>query len=300
MMRNFLKKEKGSVSVIVALAMTLFITLLAFVIDVGSLYLEKSRLQNIVDASALAGAQELPGSFSKSQEEVNKTIQLNNENPAYFMTSITKTVIEVTGSKKGTFFFAKAFGVEEPIVQAKAKVALQPLISGKEAIPLGVQPSTDLLFGSLQTLKVSDSANGNFGAIALTGPGAKDYETDLKNGYQFDLKVGTTLDTQTGQLAGPTTKAINARLALCPNATYLNYPNNCARVVLVPIYEPVQSNQNQIKQVKIVGFGSFFLEGVSSTSEGAVVTGRFIERTYPGESSVSQTGFGTSSFILIR
>jgi hypothetical protein len=301
-MKTFIKKEDGAAIVIVAFSMTIFVGFLALVLDMGSLYLEKSRLQKIVDASTLAGAQELPGHYTKALEEVQKTIQLNKGEPADFTTSTNQafTMIEVTGKKKGTLYFAKALGIEEPIIEAKAKVELQPLTSGKGAIPLGVQPTMNLSFGTLQTLKVSESASGNFGAIALTGPGAKDYETDLKNGYTFNLAINTILNTQTGQLAGPTKRAVEARIALCPNATYLNYPSNCERVALIPVFEAVQIDQNQIKQVRVVGFATFFLEGVSSTSSGAEVTGRFIHMAYSGETGQNQANYGTYGFKLTQ
>ncbi len=301
-MKQFLIKEDGAVVILVAFAMAVFIGMTALVLDFGSLYLEKSRLQKIVDAAALAGAQELPENYMKAKEEVNKSIQLNNGDTQNFniVTNESYTMIEVIGSKKGTLYFANAFGIDAPLIQAKGRVELHPLKTGIGSIPLGVQPSTNLQFGSLQTLKVSDSATGNFGAIALTGPGAKDYETDLKNGYGFEIKVGEVLDTQTGQLAGPTKRAVDSRIAKCPNETYLHYSKGCMRVVLIPIYEPVRIESNQIKQVKVVGFGTFFLESVSSTSDGAEVTGRFMKATNLGESSPSQTNFGTYSFKLTQ
>ncbi|WP_180994376.1 pilus assembly protein TadG-related protein [Bacillus sp. Marseille-P3661] len=301
-MKPFLKQQEGAVIVLVALMMSIFVGFLALVMDMGSIYLEKNRLQKIADAAALAGAQELPNYYSQAEQEVQNAIHLNGGDLTNFTmtTNQSYTMLEVIVSKKATFYFAKALGINEPIVQANARVELQPLSAGKGAIPLGVQPSSDLSFGSLQTLKVSDSATGNFGAIALTGPGAKDYETDLKYGYEFDLKVGTILNTQTGQLAGPTKRAIEHRISLCPNSTYLNYTNDCSRIVLVPIFESIQIDQNQIKQVKVVGFATFFLESVSSTSTGAVVTGRFINETHAGQSSSTQANFGTYSFKLTQ
>jgi Flp pilus assembly protein TadG len=301
-MKKFFLNEDGAVIVLVALGMTVFIALTALVIDFGSLYLEKNRLQKVADASALAGAQELPLQYSKAKEEVYRAIEMNGEDPNLFTieTDSSFSILQVIGNKKGKLYFAKGLGIDEPNIQARARVELQPLSSSKGAIPLGVQPTTNLSFGQTQTLKVSDSASGNFGAIALTGLGAKDYETDLKSGYEFELKINSVLDTQTGQLAGPTKRAIDYRISLCPDSTYLNYPPDCSRVVLVPVYEPVQTDENQIKQVRIVGFASFFLESVSSTSEGAEVTGRFIEKAHLGDSSPSQSNFGTYSFKLTQ
>lgn len=57
---SLISSQKGTVIVVVALMMTVFISFLALVIDVGSLYLERIRLVNTLDAAALAGVQDLP------------------------------------------------------------------------------------------------------------------------------------------------------------------------------------------------------------------------------------------------
>ncbi|MBU9721317.1 MULTISPECIES: pilus assembly protein TadG-related protein [Bacillaceae] len=301
-MKNLLKKEDGAVIILVAFSMSIFIAMLALVIDFGSLYLEKNRMQKIADAAALAGAQELPSNFSRAQQQVHHTILLNSGDPSNFrsLTNQGNTLLEVTGSKQGTLFFGKAIGIKEPTISARAVVELKPLQSGTGSIPLGIQPSHNLAFGSLQTIKVSESASGNFGAIALTGSGANNYENDLRNGFNYELKVNTTLNTQTGQIAGPTQRAVNDRIASCPDATYLNYPPNCARVVLIPVYTPVQTEQNQIKQVRVVGFATFFLESVSSTRDGAEVTGRFIQASSSGQAAPAQSNYGTFGYGLTQ
>jgi Flp pilus assembly protein TadG len=53
--------QKGQVAVMVALLLAAFVGMLALVVDVGSMYEDKSSLQGVADAAALAGAQELPG-----------------------------------------------------------------------------------------------------------------------------------------------------------------------------------------------------------------------------------------------
>lgn len=53
-------KERGSVSIIVAISVTVLMAFSAIVIDVGRVALEKQALQNALDAASLAGAQELP------------------------------------------------------------------------------------------------------------------------------------------------------------------------------------------------------------------------------------------------
>jgi len=58
--RGWLSREDGATMVIVALAMAAMLGISALVIDIGTLNIEKSKLQNALDASALAGAQSLP------------------------------------------------------------------------------------------------------------------------------------------------------------------------------------------------------------------------------------------------
>ncbi len=60
MWKKELSEEKGSVMVMVLIGLLVLIGFTGLVIDGGSLYLTKSRLQNAADAAALAGAQDLP------------------------------------------------------------------------------------------------------------------------------------------------------------------------------------------------------------------------------------------------
>ena len=299
-MKKILKQEDGAVIVLVVLLMTVFLGSLALVIDIGSIYLEKNRLQKMTDAAVLAGAQELPSNFDKARIAVAETITLNGGEPSNFHVSTNEenTVLEVTGFITGKLYFAKLFGVNDPDISATAKVTLHGLTSGKGAIPLGISTSQNLAFGTHQVLKVSESASGNFGAIALTGPGAKLFETDLTYGYGFELKVNDVLNTETGKMASPTVRAVQHRVNKCPQATYDHYAPDCARLVLIPVIEPVEVRSNQIKQVKVVGFATFFLEGVSSTNEGAEVSGRFVQFTQEGGNSHVQPNYGTYGMKL--
>ncbi len=59
-------KQTGSVIVLTALALPFFLACVGLAIDVGNLYIHKSRLQNAADAAALAGGRE----FANQQETV--------------------------------------------------------------------------------------------------------------------------------------------------------------------------------------------------------------------------------------
>ncbi|MCX7615309.1 MAG: pilus assembly protein TadG-related protein, partial [Clostridiales bacterium] len=57
---SFLKAEDGAVTVIVALCMTIFMIITAFVLDFGLAYIKASDIQNAADAAVLATGQLLP------------------------------------------------------------------------------------------------------------------------------------------------------------------------------------------------------------------------------------------------
>ena len=66
-MKDFFKKEKrenGQSMIIFAVALVVLLGFVAFAIDMGSVALTKSEMQNAADAAALAAAQELPDATS--------------------------------------------------------------------------------------------------------------------------------------------------------------------------------------------------------------------------------------------
>ncbi|WP_425057928.1 hypothetical protein SCACP_24990 [Sporomusa carbonis] len=58
---NKLKCEKGQVLILVAFMLPVLLVFCALVIDVGMMYVEKTRISDMADAAALAGIYELPG-----------------------------------------------------------------------------------------------------------------------------------------------------------------------------------------------------------------------------------------------
>lgn len=301
-MNRLIKEETGAVIIIVALVMVVFLGISALVIDGGMLYMEKQKLQDITDAAALAGAQELPTSIDKATAQANKTIALNETYPNLFNINFNenKHRITVRAEKSVNLVFAKALGFNQAVVAAFSKVEIGPLTSGRGAVPVGIEYTSQITFGDIKYLKVEDATIGNFGALALAGPGANLYEEDLKNGYANTLRVNQIIDTQTGNLAGPTSRAVNYRIAACPTSTYLNHPDDCPRIILVPVFQSVVTEQNQVKQVKIVGFAKFFIETVNSGSQSAEIVGRFIEDADSGEVDYSSINYGAYGYKLTR
>ena len=65
---NWLKQERGSVLVLTVILLPILFAFLGFGYDLGNIYMHKSRLQNVADAAALAGAR----AYLDSQATENK------------------------------------------------------------------------------------------------------------------------------------------------------------------------------------------------------------------------------------
>lgn len=68
-----LKKQKGAITVLTALLFPLLLACTGMAVDIGRLYMEKSRLQNIADAAVLAGLTEL-----KENPETKNLIKIDS------------------------------------------------------------------------------------------------------------------------------------------------------------------------------------------------------------------------------
>ncbi|HZG85515.1 pilus assembly protein TadG-related protein [Paenibacillus sp.] len=301
--KGVFRNENGNVAVLMALSMTMLIGFVALAVDGGLALLERSRLQRAADAAALAGVLELPERPEQATEHARNAAALNGVAASAINVAFSddRRDITVTARRTVPFYFAPVLGVNGASMSAEATARIAPLASGLKAVPLGVEHTTSLAFGTRVVLKVGASAGpGSFGALVLSGTGASEYERDLREGYPQLLRTGTVLATQTGNIAGPTKRAADEIIARCPSATYLNYPINCERAVLVPMVRAVTVDQNQVKQVVVTGFATFFIESVSSTSAGAEVVGRFIRRTASGEIGDDAPNYGTFGTRLIR
>lgn len=118
---NFIKSNKGSTMVLFALMLTALMGCGALVIDIGRVSLEKSKLQNAIDASALAAVQDLPDT-TKATATANEYIQLNGYSPSDIIItfSSSNTTINITGAKKVDYTLAKVLGFDSTTVNTIA------------------------------------------------------------------------------------------------------------------------------------------------------------------------------------
>ena len=308
MVNKLLTDERGSAIVIFALGVTMFFGFLSFVADSGLLFFNEAKLTNAVDASVLAGAQELPYYPSAAVVKAINYAVANgldaNEVDVEVFDSNKK--IKVTSTKNVKLLFGKVLGIESGEVEHTAVAEVAAIVGVGGAAPLGIEKH-EFEFGQQYTLKVGagdtselegEMSPGWFGALALGGPGANTYENNLTYGYSGNLKIGDIIDIQTGNISGPTKKAIDYRIAEdkhTPYCTVDHFARNCSRLIKVPVIEPVAQ-----KEVKIIGFSMFLIDDVTGSGNESYVKGKFVKTITSGEIDPSSQDFGLVGVRLIQ
>ncbi|MTI83678.1 MAG: hypothetical protein FH756_07190 [Firmicutes bacterium] len=302
-LRSFCKEENGLALVLVAAAMTVILGFAALVVDIGSVYLTRSRLINACDAAALAGAHELDsetGSALDAMQEATDYLEHNNIifGEDSFNIEVNNKTITVESSRTVNYTFARVLGFTSNTVEAKAAAIYGPVSAAGGVTPFAV-PDQELVFDKQYVLKEGSGGStddgfrihGNFGALALGGTGASTYEENLKYGYGGALNVGDmvtigdAVETEPGNMSGPTYDGVTYRLNQCANGcTPQNYETDCERVILVPVFDPATLDGGR-DDVLIVGFASFLLEEVDGSGDESEVTGTFLQMAPPPDTS---------------
>lgn len=124
-MMKILSEERGSVIVMVAAAMIIFVAAAGLVVDVGFFYLHKAKMQNGVDAAALAGAAALP-STAGAESAADQYTQLNGLDPGNLdaIFSESNRRIDVRYTRLFETFFMKILGIDTVNVSVVAAAQL--------------------------------------------------------------------------------------------------------------------------------------------------------------------------------
>jgi len=281
---SFLGNEQGSIIVLFACSMVLILGMLGLVIDMGFVYKEKSDLKKAATTAALSGAQELTNGDAVRVENVVNTILASYQEETSLHENGLKIELDqevrVTLIKEVPFVFAKIFGFDSITVEESAAARLFPIGGMRGVAPLGIDESVLINYGDIVPLKVGpgDSEEGNFGILALEGPGAKTYEETLKYGFDHLLSVGDSVSVQTGNIADKTSEGVNYRLSQCPNPDGNTNIRECARIVPVAVY---RFDETDNKKVVVTGFAFFYIEP-PDPNDTSVIRGKFIKRVDTG------------------
>jgi hypothetical protein len=138
-----LSNERGQSMVITLVFVTVLIAIAGAVIDVGAWYRAHRTMQATADASALAGAQELPLSPGTAVSQALDYADRNQGGVEASDVEITSVktpndTIKVTATTNAPGVFTRLMGIDSVTARAGAKARVGGLGSAKWAAPIGV------------------------------------------------------------------------------------------------------------------------------------------------------------------
>jgi len=275
------KRDQGSMLILTMVVLTALLGIGALSTDMAVLYVEKSNLQNAADASALAGAQELPGKPQSAYSIADQYASSNHTALSAIKISSNNKEVLVTAQKEVPLYLARFFGISSKVVSAEARAAVLSAHSIKGVTPLSIT-MRDFVYGQEYTLKNAPPAgeNGWYGPVRLDGQGASTYEESLADGCTSPLSIGQILEIENGNMSGPTKKGLENRLASdhrIPKNTFENHDSNAPEIVYIPIVEIAARDNSTVQEVKILGFAAFFIENLTQSGNDCWITGRFLQ-----------------------
>ncbi|MBL7060640.1 MAG: Tad domain-containing protein [Actinobacteria bacterium] len=300
--KDFISNESGQVIVIFAILMVSLIGMMALVIDVGSVYEVRRHLQTVADSAALAGAHELPESPANAVQKAIEYAAINGititaDNVEIESTLATDDTIVVTViDPDAPLYFAKVLGIESASVGARAKaiIAVPKELGG--LVPFGF-PEEDWVPGEEYILKTGAPAHGghgNFNALALDeSTGGNEYRDKIVEGASTLYEIGDIVETEPGNMAGPTKQGVNERVYNCDNTfwddfDYLTNPfpsppeepegyelaKSDSQYIIIPIIPELKDAFGRY-EVEIIGFAPFIITSLQGNVE---VYGYFLDK----------------------
>lgn len=284
--KDICREQGGSALVLFSLLLVSMIGIAGLVIDIGVVYNTKSHMKKAANSAVLSGAQELVNSETQVEGIVRDVLRAHGEESSLvekYIDKINEHKIKIVLQKDVPTNFLKLFKINSLPVKVSSSARIYPMSRGSGAVPLGIDDSVPLEYLKEYTLKVDsgDSEYGNFGILALSGPGSSLYEQDLMYGFNGELNVGDIVDTQTGNVEGKTRNAIDFRISSSPYPVGDISHRDDPRVLLVLVYQPYNVEANQMKQVKITGFAYFYIKSPMDMHDSSI-TGYFIKKVGTG------------------
>ena len=250
-MRGTRRQQRGITAVLVTVALLALLAMVGLALETGHLALNKSRLQNTVDAAALAAAKVLDKTGSQAQATVaarsvfdlnaanqpelsrvlsgaDVTVQYSNTLSPFAPGSAPANYVRVFADNFTMWTgFTALVGIDQLSTAATAVAGPSAPIGPGEACDLvPMMVCADMAAGAagdwgytgdnVTLLKIASNAPsgvgpGNFQLIELGEPGANVVRQNLAGGYDGCINTDGTVTTKPGNNVGPTTQGLNTR-----------------------------------------------------------------------------------------
>ena len=303
-MKRLIGNERGQTLAIMAVSITALIAMTAFVLDVGSWFRVHRATQAAADASALAGAQALPGNTSQAS---SLALQYSSQNGGgvgsgdiqFSSYSNVNDTITVEAKRTSPGFFANIFGISTIDVKAKAAARAFNLGSAQFSAPFGVDISHPLIsgagcpnvcFNQQTTLELNKIGPGAFKVLNVDGSqggtGQSTLAQWIRQGYDGLMPLGWYF-SDPGAKFNPSEiqDALDQRIG---------------DELLFPVYDLTQAQGSNF-EYRVVGWIGFHLTDYEARGNNSILEGYFTKVIWEGvEGSPGSVGFGAYTVKLVE
>jgi Flp pilus assembly protein TadG len=319
--------QAGQTLVLMVVFLTVLLGVAGLAIDVGNWWLQRSELQNAVDASALAGADALPGGWTSAQTAAQTTYGKDGQSSDQVTYSQTTDLtandsVRVTATRNVPTWFTSLLGISSAkiTVTARATVESYNQLAGPNVMPWGVLQGTYTPGQNYPIYTKTSGSTGNNGALSLpyvssancpVPSGANSYSDEISGSLSVcPITVGESVSTKTGDNSGPTASGLNQRITTwqplskivsfnADGTANLLEPSS-PQLVLIPILtNPDGTNtwpSGTSSPMTVVGFAYFVITSCGNpaspsycnSSDGKEVNGVFV--TLEGDQTVGTGG----------
>lgn len=302
------RDQRGSAVVLVAAGMTVLLGFGGLVLDYGQIVTTRAHLQNATDAAALAGVQEYAMGYgdAAAYAATEQYLHANGVKPGEYDICLPER-IKVTAWREVPFSFARVLGLTSAMVKVESQAHYYTASALRGAAPLAVR-DREYAYGESVMLKVADwkdgwLGEGNFGALRLGAQGANVYRNNLRYGYQGRLAVGDIVETEPGNMSGPTEEVIQYLLNTCPHepkCTIDHWERGCPRILIIPVCRFYSAGDSGVTQVQVVGFAAFLVQEVTGSGNDCTIRGYYIQTVTAGDGNWHTGDYGVRIVKLVR
>jgi hypothetical protein len=305
------RRERGQVFALTAVLSVVILALAGFVLDVGSWFREQRHTQQVADASALAGAQALPGNTSGAkalalQYADQKNSGTVDDGDVQFSTySLGNDTIQVTAHNTAHSFFARVLGFGDVNVTATATARAYDIGQAEYAAPFGVYKYDTYLTGQAcgqsspcfgpqydrsLSLQKNHPAVGAFDVLNLNKDGGAVGQQTLSDWITKGYPGYMDLDWYQSD---PGAK-------FNPNDVGAALQSRIGSDLLLPVFDAVR-NQGNNYQYNIVGWVGFHLTGYTANGNNGSLEGYFTKVVWAGTpGSSGSTAYGVVTVRLVN
>ena len=301
------RERRGQAGQTLPLVMFFMVALLGvagLVIDVGGWYLQKRQVQAAADASALAGANQLPAGWSYAQSAAQT--EYTNNGKAGDSTTTTNTTdlaandsVTVSASRVAPGYLTRVFGLSGVTVSGSATATIESVVGYKSTgnvMPWGIMRGSYTV-GSSYSMKIANDGSSQSGALDIPYEGGCGGSRRQQRLPPADQRQRDRLPAQRRRHArpavrldpGPTSQGITDRIpnfqpanqivSVGANGTATILDSTSKQLVLIPIIENTDGTTNWTggsMHVRVTGFAWFVITSVTGNGQKVTVTGEFV------------------------